>query len=112
MRPMADKFAKAMQLMRKHDPQLQESGFGMLRGLATDVLPDLLEAYETETDHGLKCWLLELIGEAQSEDALPLLARELRCADESLRLWAHRGLERLGTKAARAALWQDQQSQA
>lgn len=82
----------------------------MLRRIAPDVLPELVGAYEDETDHGLRCWLLELIGEVRSEAALPLLTRELGSADEALRGWAHRGIEQLDTKAARIALRQDQKN--
>lgn len=99
-----------MYLMRKHDPQLQEDGFAMLRPIADGVLPQLIEAFETESDHGLRCWLLELIGDARSESALPLLAEELRNDDESIRDWAERGLVQLDTKEARTILWQELQN--
>lgn len=108
--PMVDTFTKAMRLMRKHDPQLQEDGFAMLAAIASDVVPQLIAAYETESDHGLRCWLLELIGEARSEDALPVLSRELGSEDESIRDWARRGLEQLDTKEARTVLWRDSQN--
>ena len=64
---VTDTFSQAMRLMRKHDPQLQEDGFAMLQPIAGDVLPQLIEAFETESDRGLRCWLLELIGDARSE---------------------------------------------
>lgn len=66
----------------------------------------MIQAFEVETDHGLKCWFLELIGEAWSEDALPLLTRELVSDNESLHSWAERGLRKLNTKAARTVLWE------
>jgi hypothetical protein len=103
---MASTFDRAMQLMRKHNPQTQEDGFALLKPVASDFLPDLIEAYEAKTDHGLKCWLLELIGEARSEDAHTLLGRELTSDDESLRFWAEGGLRSLDTKAARTTLWE------
>jgi hypothetical protein len=98
--------------MRKHDPQLQEDGFGMLVPIAADVLPQLIEQFDAESDHGLRCWLLELIGTARSEDALPVLSRELRNEDESIRDWARRGLEQLNTKEARTILWQEAENRA
>ncbi len=57
-------------------------------------------------NHGLQCRLLELIGQARSEDAFPLLAAQLHSPDESFRGSAVTGLENLGTKAARRALYQ------
>jgi hypothetical protein len=68
---VVDTFSKAMRLMRKHDPQSQEDGFGMLEPIAAEVLPQLIAEFEAESDHGLRCWLLELIGHAQSPNALP-----------------------------------------
>jgi hypothetical protein len=98
--------------MRKHDPQFQEDGFGMLVPIAADVLPQLIKQFDAESDHGLRCWLLELIGTARSEDALPVLSRELRNEDESIRDWARRGLEQLNTKEARTILWQEAENRA
>lgn len=105
-------FSQAMRLMRKHDPQLREDGFAMLEPIAADVLPQLIAAFEDESDHGLRCWLLELIGDARSESALPVFIKELTSDDESIGDWARRGLEQLDTKEARTILWQDSQNQA
>ena len=107
---VADTFSKAVRLMRKHDPQSQEAGFGMLAPIAA-VLPQLIAEFEAESDQGLRCWLLELIGHAQSPSALPILSRELGNDDDSLRGWARRGLERLDTSEARSVLWRDAQNQ-
>ena len=49
-------------------------------------------------NYGLECWLLELIGQARSEHAFPLLAAHLHSPDESFRGWAVTGLENLGAK--------------
>lgn len=100
-----------MRLMRKHDPQSQEGGFGMLEPIAAEVLPQLIAEFEAESDHGLRCWLLELIGHAQSPNALPILSRELSNDDDSLRDWARRGLERLNTSEAKSVLWRDARDQ-
>ncbi|KAA1424030.1 HEAT repeat domain-containing protein [Nocardioides antri] len=99
-----------MRLMRKHDPQLQEDGFHMLQPVASDVLPQLIQEYEAESDHGLRCWLLELIGAARSPEALPILSQELRSTDESIRDLARHGLQQLDTKEARTLLWQEAQN--
>jgi thymidylate synthase ThyX len=64
---VTDAFSQAMRLMRKHDPQLREDGFAMLKPIAADVLPQLIAVFEEESDHGLRCWLLEMIGDARSE---------------------------------------------
>ncbi|WP_425550237.1 HEAT repeat domain-containing protein [Amycolatopsis tucumanensis] len=65
-----------------------------------------MAAFEDERDdHGLRRWLLELIGEARSPLTLPTLAEQLYSEDESLRSLAVRGLEQLGTPPARQELW-------
>ena len=61
--------------------------------------------FQTEKDHGLRCWLLELIGEARSEKAFDLLCEQLQSSDERLRDWAIRGLRKLNTREARRALF-------
>jgi hypothetical protein len=103
---MALGFGEAMRLMRSNDPQRQEDGFRQLLPYAADHLDELIVQFEQEhDDHGLRCWLLELIGTARSPQALPVLAAQLSSDDESLRGWAVAGLEQLDTPEARALLW-------
>ncbi|WP_405063424.1 hypothetical protein OG474_17770 [Kribbella sp. NBC_01505] len=65
---MASRFDRAMRLMRKHDPQLQEDGYHLLLPHAAEHLQELIAAYEAETeDPGLRGWLLELIEIARAE---------------------------------------------
>ncbi|MEU7765314.1 hypothetical protein AB0B25_09375 [Nocardia sp. NPDC049190] len=86
---MTRDFHEAMRLMRRHDPQSREDGFHLLVPKAADHLDELIEQFEHEhDDHGLQCWLLELIGEARSPAALPILDAQLNRSDESLRDWA------------------------
>ena len=61
--------------------------------------------FQTEKDHGLRCWLLELIGEARSAKAFDLLREQLHSSDESMRYWAIHGLRELNTREARQALF-------
>lgn len=99
-----------MKLMRKSDPLQQEEGFHALLPHAREFLPQLMSEFRTEgrngKDHGLQCWLLDLIGEAQSPEALPLLVEHLLHQDESFRSWAIDGLKKLDTKLARQILWE------
>lgn len=103
---MTKRFEQAMRLMRKHDPQAKEDGFQALLRCADEHVEELIAAFEQEhDDHGLRRWLLELIGEARSPLALPTLAEQLYSEDESLRSWAVRGLQQLDTPPARQELW-------
>jgi hypothetical protein len=103
---VSKRFEEAMQLMRKADPQVREDGFQLLCEHATEHVDELVAEFEREDDHGLRCWLLELIGLARSERAFPLLAAQLYSPDEAFRVWAVRGLEDLGSKPARQVLYQ------
>jgi hypothetical protein len=99
------RFARAMREMRSRDPQHREDGFDFLREHADSFVDELIAEFAAERDdHGLRCWLLELVAEARSPRALPLLAGLLQDEDESLRFWAGRGLEMLDTREARAEL--------
>ncbi|HEU5161003.1 MAG TPA: hypothetical protein VFU43_28660 [Streptosporangiaceae bacterium] len=100
------RFARALRSMRSRDPQRREDGFDFLREHADSYVEELIAEFEGERDdHGLRCWLLELIAEARSPRALPLLAGQLAIDDESLRFWAVRGLEMLDTREAREELY-------
>ena len=95
-----------MRLMRKRNPQLKEDGFHSLLPYAGEHVEELIAEFSTaRDDHGLRCWLLELIGEARSPAALSILVAQLNGPDPDFREWARRGLELLGSKPAREALW-------
>ncbi|MDF3071314.1 MAG: hypothetical protein K0R38_6915 [Polyangiaceae bacterium] len=90
--------------MRKRDPQLQEDGFHLLLPYAAAHVDELIVDFQNETDHGLRCWFLELIGTARDPKAFGLLVTQLSSSDEAMRSWAARGLEGMDTPAARQAL--------
>lgn len=100
------RFEQAMGMMRGDDPRRREDGFDFLREHADAYVGELAAEFEREQDHGLRCWLLELLAEAQSPEAIPVLTAQLAVEDDSLRLWAVRGLEMLDTKESRGALHQ------
>lgn len=90
--------------MRKRDPQSQEDGFHLLLPNVAAHVDELIADFRSETDHGLRCWFLELIGAARAPHAFDLLAEQLESSDDSLRDWAARGLENLNTPEARQVL--------
>ncbi|WP_394613900.1 HEAT repeat domain-containing protein [Lentzea sp. JNUCC 0626] len=102
---MTNRFDECMRMMRRRDPQAREDGFWTLRPHAAEHLDELIAAFRTEEDHGLRCWLLELIGDARSPEALPILVEHLDHEDESFASWAATGLQKLDTKEARTALY-------
>jgi hypothetical protein len=95
---------RALQSMRSQDPRLRTHGFDFLREHADSYVDELIAEFTREPDHELRCWLLELICEARSPGALPVLAGQLDNDDESLQFWAIRGLEMLDTREAHREL--------
>src|SRR5262249_47312363 len=81
-------FKQCLRMMRKHNGQTQEDGFQWLLPHAAEHVPGLIEEFGKEPDHGLRCWLMELIGSAKSPDAFAFLAEQLRSPDEGVRFWA------------------------
>jgi len=108
---VAGEFERALRLMRRHDPRLAEDGFHQLQQIAGEHVDELIVEFSRERDRGLRCWLLELIGQARSPRAFDLLVAQLRSEEEALRRWAERGLRLLDTKEARRLLWRDAQNQ-
>jgi hypothetical protein len=98
-------FKACLAMMRKHDPQTMEDGFHLLREHVSDFVDELVAELRAETAHGLRCWLLELLGEARSANALPVFEEYLQSDDESLRNWAAVGLHKLGSRDARRTLF-------
>lgn len=92
---------ECLALMRKRDPQLAEEGFHSLRPRANEFLPRLIEMFESEQSRPMRCWLLELIGEARAEEAFPLLCEQALSDDESLCSWGIIGLRLLNSAASR-----------
>lgn len=95
-----------MRMMRKNNSKVQEEGFHLLLPHAEDYIGELLEAFAIERDIGLRCWLLELIGEARSEKAFDVLSENLYSSNESFRSWAIAGLKNLNSKASRKLLFE------
>jgi hypothetical protein len=99
-------YKKCMEMMRKHNPHIQEEGFHALLPRVNEFVHELMHEFQVESDHGLRCWILELIGEARSPDAFQLFETQLHSDDESFRTWAIYGLKNLDTKEARKILWE------
>ena len=98
-------FQRCLAMMRKSDNAIAEEGFSWLASQAGDFVLELVDAYEREDDIAIKRWLLELIGEAGVEETTETLVSALSSDDESLRAWAKRGLENVGSKRARIELF-------
>lgn len=98
-------FARSLELMYSRDNQFAEDGFHQLQSIAADHVEELIAEFRRQPGLGERCWLLELISEAGSPAAFGLLVEQLTNEEyDSLRFWAQRGLQKLGTKEARRVL--------
>jgi hypothetical protein len=98
------RFEVAIQGLRAGDAQGRERAFDFLREHADAYVDDLVAEFATEEDQRLRCWLLELLAEARSAQALEVFRGELESPDESLQFWAVRGLEMLDSREAEQVL--------
>ena len=98
-------YRACLAMMRKHNPQTSEDGFYLLLPHAAEHIDALLLDFQAEQDHGLRCWLLELIGAARSTKAFALLREQLLSSDEAMRYWGIHGLRALNTPEARQVLF-------
>lgn len=100
-------FEQCLEMMRSKDALIQEDGFYFLVPHASEYLDKLIAAFQAEEDRGLRSWLLELISEAKSVRALPILLEYLYSDDNVLRSWAESGLQALNTTSeGRRLLWE------
>jgi hypothetical protein len=95
-----------MQGLRERDARGRERAFDFLREHADAYVDELVAEFAGEEDQGLRCWLLELLAEARSAEALDVFRGQLESPDESLRFWAVRGLEMLDSREAEQVLEQ------
>jgi hypothetical protein len=56
--------------------------FFRLRRLSSEHAEELIAEFRQKEDHGLRCWLLELIGKARSPLELPVLVEQLQNPDD------------------------------
>jgi hypothetical protein len=72
---------------------------------ADECLPELEAAFRSDLDEWVRLMVLMAIEMAQVSDAVPFLTEVLRERHPRFTPYAERGLSAIGTKEARAALW-------
>jgi hypothetical protein len=93
-------------LRKRNDPDLNYEGSGWLMSRAEELLPQLIEFYESEEVEGLQGWIMEAIVHAKSPDAFDFLKKCALSGDQSVEWIALWGMEELDTKEARQFLWE------
>ena len=83
-----------------------EDAFFALQPRAGEYIKELIFEFQVEEQPGVRFYLLELIAEAKSPQALPVLIECLQGDEVDLWVWAIYGLQKLDTREARKALWE------
>jgi hypothetical protein len=83
-----------------------ETAHFALRKYANTYIEDLISEFRNVTDPGVRQYLLELIGEARSPKALPVLTEVIQGDEEPSWSWAIYGLRDLESREARKVLWE------
>ena len=73
---------------------------------AGECLSELVEVFQASDDEGVRLNILSAIAEARLPAAIPFLAVVTKSPHPSLVSYAVRGLKAIGTREARAALWE------
>lgn len=73
---------------------------------AGECLSELVEVFQASEDEGVRLNILSAIAEARLPDAITFLAVVTKSPQPSLVSLAVRGLKAIGTREARAALWE------
>jgi hypothetical protein len=85
-----------MRLIRNRgDPLAQEEGYALPRPHAAAFLDALRQELAHAKDPFIQGWLLELIGDARSNQAFPIVVGYLLHPDTRLQHWARDGLFKL-----------------
>jgi hypothetical protein len=98
-------FKACMAMMRKRDAATQEDGFFWLKPRAGEFVPELLKEYRSETDIGLRCWLLELLAEPRAPETLDVFVEALHDGELNIQHRALVCIRTLNTPEARQVLW-------
>jgi HEAT repeat protein len=100
---LPESFADAVRMLRSEDPDTFENAYCWLQG---DVLrrhiAELVQLLEQEQDHRVRARLVEVIGDADLAENVPLLVRELSHECREVRAWAFNQLALSNHEFARA----------
>ena len=100
-------FEEAIQMLRSSDAETYEEGFCWLEVEENLLIyiPAMADRLQSEEDPRMRSTFVELIGNADLEEYVPLLVKELSHRDRLVRSWAYGVLSRSDHDYARA--WSD-----
>lgn len=96
-------FNEAIQMIRSSDPMTYEEGYHSLQGdNLIQYVSQIAEILQGEVDPIVRAKLVELVGNADLPEHIPLLVQELSHASREVRLWAYNQLSLSEHESARA----------
>ena len=100
-------FEEAIRMLRSSDAETYEEGFNWLESEDNLLMyiQTMADRLQLEEDPRMRSTFVELIGNADLEEYVPLLVKELSHRDRLVRSWAYGVLSRSDHECARA--WSD-----
>ena len=97
-------FEEAIRMLRSADAETYEEGFCWLEAEENLLMyiPAMADRMQSEEDPRMRSSFVELIGNADLEEYIPLLAQELSHQNRLVRSWAYGVLSRSDHEFARA----------
>lgn len=98
-----EQFDKAIQMLRSADSMTYEDGYHWLQGHnLIKYLPQIVGLLQSEVDPDMRAKFVELVGDADLPEHIPLLVQELSHETREVRFWAYNQLSLSENETAKA----------
>jgi hypothetical protein len=98
-----EQFDDAVQMLRSADPMTFEDGYHWLQGdNLIQYVPQIAGLLQSEVDSDMRSKFVELVGDADLPEHIPLLVQELSHETREVRFWAHNQLSLSKHESAKA----------
>lgn len=96
-------FQEAIQMLRSADPMTYEDGYHWLQGdNLIPYVPQIVDLLQSEIDPSMRAKFVELVGDADLPEHIPVLVEELSHAAREVRFWAYNQLSLSEHQSAKA----------
>lgn len=88
-----EQFDEAIKMLRSADPMTYEDGYHFLQGdNLIRYAPQIVCLLQSEVDPNMRAKFVELVGDADLPEHIPLLVQELSNPNREVRFWAYNQL--------------------
>lgn len=95
-------FDEAVRMLHSTDPQTYEDGYWWLHSALNQYAGQIAALLRSEVDPRMRATFVELVGDADLPEYIPLLVQELSNETREVRAWAYTGLVQSDHELARA----------